>query len=231
MKFDKEIKEAIFLRRPNRFQSYVNLDGNEEFCHVPNTGRLREILIEGTKCIVRVENNPNRKTKFSLIGAYKNNTLINFDSQMPNKVVEEALYNKKIGKLKNYNIIEREKTYGKSRFDFRLSNSLGNTYFLEVKGVTLENNGIASFPDAKTERGARHLDELVLAKKEGFGAGIIFLVQLEGCKCFTPNTKMDPNFTKSLKKAKEDGVDIFAYDCKVLLDGIEINKKIKVEIE
>lgn len=228
MKFIKDTIIGKFLERPNRFIAYVDLDGEKVKCHVPNTGRLKEILIPGAKVILRIEDNPNRKTKYSLIAGYKDGRLINIDSQIPNKVIGEALNKGLIKELKEYNKISPEKTYNKSRFDFLLENHKGNKYFLEVKGVTLEHDFISSFPDAPTVRGRKHINELIDAKKEGYGAGIMFLIQMENMKAFTPATNKDPEFTKVLKKAKENGVDIFAYDTFVTEKSIDINKRIEI---
>lgn len=228
MIIEKNIKRAKFIRRPNRFQAYVKIDDEEIMVHVPNTGRCKEILIPGTIVILREENNPTRKTKYDLIGGYKNNKFINIDSQIPNKVVEEALILGNIEKLKKYNIIKREKTYGNSRFDFKLSNNLEEEYYLEIKGVTLEENRITKFPDAPTERGTKHILELIEVKKEGIGAGILFLIQMDDIKYFTPNTEMDKNFSEALVLANKEGVDIFAYECDVGEDFITLKKEVKI---
>jgi sugar fermentation stimulation protein A len=229
MIIQKKIVQARFIRRPNRFQGYVELDGEELMVHVPNTGRCREILIPGTTVILREETNPLRKTKFDLIAGYKGNMLINIDSQIPNAVVNEALFNKTIDALKIYKKIEREKTFGKSRFDFRLSNEVeGSEYYLEVKGVTYEKEGTAMFPDAPTERGSKHLMELVDVKRSGKGAGVLFLIQLEGVKTFKPYDDMDKIFGQALRFAAKNGVDVYAYECKVTEDSITMSKPIEV---
>ncbi|WP_288222303.1 DNA/RNA nuclease SfsA [uncultured Clostridium sp.] len=229
MKFEKNIFEGIFLNRPNRFNAKVILNNEEMVVHVPNTGRCREILIEGTKIFLREELNPNRKTKYDLIAAMKGDILINIDSQIPNKVVNEALQNKKIETLHKYSKINREKTFGKSRFDFKLSTEdEEEVYYLEVKGVTLEDNGHCKFPDAPTERGARHILELIEAKNQGYGAGILFLIQLDNVKTFSPNDDTDPEFSNALRLAKERGVDILAYNCTVDKNSIELNNKVDI---
>lgn len=228
MIFEKNIYEAIFLSRPNRFNANVLLNEEEIVVHVPNTGRCREILKEGTRVFLREENNPNRKTKYDLIAAYKGKVLINIDSQIPNKVVNEALLNKKIKNLLKYNIINREKTFGKSRFDFMLSTENDDKYYLEVKGVTLENEGMCKFPDAPTERGAKHILELIEAKKNGYGAGILFLIQLDNVTAFSPNDLTDYNFANSLRLAKDNGVDIMAYNCKVGKNFIELKEEVDI---
>ncbi|MEQ8156123.1 MAG: DNA/RNA nuclease SfsA [Clostridiaceae bacterium] len=230
MKFTDNIEKAIFIKRPNRFNAHVLLNGEEIVVHVPNTGRCREILIPDAKVILREGLNPNRKTRYDLIAAYKEDKLINIDSQVPNKVVKEALHRGFIEELKNYTVIESEKFYGKSRFDFRLSNSPEDLYYLEVKGVTLENFGEARFPDAPTERGARHVMELVDAKREGHGAGILFLIQMKEVISFSPNYDMDPAFGNAVKFAKENDVDIYAYNCQVTEESIEILKPVNIKL-
>lgn len=228
MIFDKETKVVEFVRRPNRFQGYVIIDGKEELVHVPNTGRCREILIPGCRVLIRAENGANRKTRFSLIGGYKNGKLINIDSQAPNKIVEEALINKKINGLESYTTICREKTFGNSRFDFRLTNDNGEEYYLEVKGVTLEEDGHSMFPDAPTDRGRKHLLELIEVKNSGKGAGVLFLIQMENIITFRPNEEMDKAFSDALIFAKSNGVDVFAYECNVGENFIELNDPVEV---
>lgn len=228
MKYNKEIIKAEFINRPNRFYSTVRVNEEEIKVHVPNTGRCKEILIPGCTVFLREETNPTRKTPYDLIAVYKGEKLISIDSHIPNKVIDEALKNKKVEGLEKYNNILREKTFGKSRFDFKLSTDEGEEYFLEVKGVTLEENGYSRFPDAPTERGARHLLELVEAKKQGYGAGVMFLIQLEDVNKFSPNDDRDKEFGEALRFAKENGVDIFAYNCIVTEEGIEINKPVDI---
>lgn len=219
---------AQFIRRPDRFQAYVNFEGEDLLVHVPNTGRCKEILIPGSTVLLREELNPSRKTLYDLIGAYKGNKIINIDSQIPNKVVAEALKDKKIEKLLRYNIIQREKTYGNSRFDFKLSNDRGEEYYLEVKGVTLEVDGKTMFPDAPTQRGRKHLLELIDAKKTGFGAGVIFLIQMSDIDSFTPYDDMDVAFGEALRLACKSGVDVFAYECEVGENFITLSKAVEV---
>ncbi|MBU5455983.1 DNA/RNA nuclease SfsA [Caproiciproducens sp. MSJ-32] len=229
MKYDKNIYEGIFINRLNRFNALVKLNNEEIVVHVPNTGRCREILREGVKVFLREELNPARKTKYDLIAAMKGDMLINIDSQIPNKVVNEALMTGKISPLKKYCKINKEKTFGKSRFDFKLSTEdEKEIYYLEVKGVTLEENGHCRFPDAPTERGRKHILELIEAKNQGYGAGVLFLIQLEDVKVFSPNDITDKKFAEALKLAKENFVDILAYNCKVYKDGIEIKEPISV---
>lgn len=229
MKINKSVTKALFIKRLNRFEASVKLNGEEIIVHVPNTGRCKEILIPESIVILRKEDNKSRKTKYDLIAVYKEDKLINIDSQIPNKVVYEALLNKKIDKLKDYTLVQREKTFGNSRFDFKLNDENEKEYYLEVKGVTLENNGNTMFPDAPTKRGKKHLMELIEVKKTGRGAGVLFLIQLSDAKKFSPNDEMDEAFGKALRKAYKNGVDVFAYECAVGEDYIELREKVKID--
>lgn len=231
MNIDKNVVSAEFINRPNRFQAYVKLNNEIIMVHVPNTGRCKEILIPKTTVILREENGINRKTKYDLIAGYKGDKLINIDSQIPNKLVHEALLLSKISKLKKFNTIEKEKKYGNSRFDFKLTDSNGKIYYLEVKGVTYEQNGNAKFPDAPTERGTKHLTELIDVKKDGMGAGVIFVLQMDNMKSFSPYDSMDFKFGEALRKAKESGVDIFAYECSLGEEFITISNEINIIIK
>jgi len=228
MLLNKRVFIAEFIIRINRFEAYVNLNGKELRVHVPNTGRCKEILIAGSTVFLREELNPSRKTLYDLIGVYKNNKIINIDSQIPNKVVDEALKNKKIQKLSKYNIIQREKAFRNSRFDFKLSNAIGEEYYLEVKGVTFEVDGNTMFPDAPTQRGKKHLLELIESKKIGFGAGVLFLIQMSNVNSFSPYDDMDKAFGDALRLASNNGVDIFAYECEVGEDFITLNKPVEI---
>jgi sugar fermentation stimulation protein A len=231
MDIEKNIRKAIFIRRPNRFQAYVDIDGEEVMIHVPNTGRCKEILTPGSTVILREEPNPLRKTPYDLIAGYKGDLLINIDSHIPNKVVEEALYSKKIPGLVSYDKIQREKTFGNSRFDFKLTESLmKDEYYLEVKGVTYESEGKVMFPDAPTERGARHLKELVDVMNSGRGAGVLFLIQLKGVSYFSPYDDMDKNFGNALRYAYNNGVQVYAYDCIVTERSITLNEPVEIRL-
>ena len=226
MKYNN-IKEAIFIKRPNRFIAHVLLGGKEEIVHVKNTGRCREILKEGTKVILEKSNNPNRKTAYSLIAAYKGNTLINIDSQIPNAVVFDGILNNKIELLSGVDYLKREVPYGNSRFDIYFERN-SRKGFIEVKGVTLEDNCIAMFPDAPTERGRKHLTEMAHAVSEGYEGYVIFLIQLKGVRYFTPNAEMDPLFAEALRFCTKKGVKALAYDCIVNEDEIVISNEVEV---
>ena len=221
----KNIVTACFLRRPNRFIAICEINGREEVCHVKNTGRCRELLVENAEVYLEKSDNPLRKTKYDLVGVRKNGILINMDSYAPNIVFGEFL---RVGNLFDYEIIKSEYKYKNSRFDFYIKEKNGRECFVEVKGVTLENDGVVMFPDAPTERGLKHINELISAVKEGFGAYIVFVIQMNGVKYFTPNKKMHPEFSEALKNAEKSGVKILAYDCNVTKDSMVINSPVKI---
>lgn len=227
MRYDR-IKKAIFLERPNRFIAHILVDGVEEICHVKNTGRCSELLYKGVTIYVQEHDNPKRKTRFSLIGVKKGNQLINMDSQAPNKVVEEWL---KAGNLfKDITRIRPETKYGDSRFDFYVETK-EKQVFIEVKGVTLEEEKIARFPDAPTERGLKHVHELIHCKKEGYEGYIIFVIQMKGIEWFEPNNRTQPEFGQALLQAQKEGVKILAVDCKVTEEQLIIDEYIPVKLE
>lgn len=229
MIYENMIK-ATFIKRPNRFIAHCIVNGKEEIVHVKNTGKCKELLVPGCTVYLQEHDNPNRKTKYSLITVIKDKRLINMDSQVPNKVAYEALVNKKIllpGLDEDITFIKGEKTYKSSRFDIYIETK-NKKAFVEVKGVTLEEDGIVLFPDAKTDRGVKHINELVEAKKDGYESYILFIIQMKGVKYFTPNIKMHKEFADALKNANLNGVNIIAYDCDVDYNYISINKKVNV---
>ena len=227
MKYER-IEIGRFIERPNRFIAYVEIAGKKETVHVKNTGRCAELLTPNASVYVQRAENPDRKTQWDLIGVKKGKRMINMDSQIPNKVVEEWI---KQGNLfPDAIVIRPEKTYRKSRFDLYVEEG-DRKIFVEVKGVTLEENGIVKFPDAPTERGIKHIEELCEATKEGYEAYIFFVIQMKGVRYFTPNMETQPAFGEALKRAKEQGVHVLAYDCKVGKDSIEIGKEVPVLLE
>lgn len=223
MRYDHVIT-GTFLERPNRFIAKVDVDGNIETCHVKNTGRCREILVKGCKVILSVSDNPERKTKYDVIAAYKGDRLINIDSQVPNAVAEECIPSLNI--IKGLRSIKREVTYGNSRFD--LFCEADTPAFVEVKGVTLEKNGIVMFPDAPTERGVKHLRELMECVKDGYDAYLFLLIQMSDVDYFTPNYDTHEEFGTVLKEASENGVHIIAYDSHVKEDSITVKDPVRV---
>lgn len=224
MKYER-IEAGKFLERPNRFIAHVEIAGQKEIVHVKNTGRCAELLIPGATVYVQRTDNPERKTQWDLIGVKKGKRMINMDSQIPNKVVEEWI--RKGNLFPNATLIKPETTYKKSRFDLYVEEG-NRKIFIEVKGVTLENDGVVKFPDAPTERGIKHLSELCEAVKDGYEAYVFFVIQMKGVKYFTPNMKTHAAFGEALQKAKEHGVNVLAYDCKVTKDSIEIEKEVPV---
>ena len=229
MNYNKVVK-AKFVERPNRFIAFCDIDGKIEKVHVKNTGRCRELLNDEAVVYLEESDNPNRKTKYSLIAVEKGSRLINMDSQVPNKVVYEGLVNKKIvlpGIDEEITFIKPEKTYNNSRFDIYLETK-SKKVFIEVKGVTLEEDNIVKFPDAKTERGVKHINELVEAKKDGYECYILFLIQMNNVLYFTPNNEMHKDLGDALINARNNGVGVLAYDSLVEFNSIIINKEIKV---
>lgn len=221
--------EARFLRRINRFTAFVELNGREEMVHVKNTGRCKELLLEGARVFLEEADKEGRKTKYSLIAVYKGDMLVNMDSQAPNQMAAEALAEGKIEEIGEVDFLKREVNYENSRFDlfYQKGEKKG---FIEVKGVTLEGNGIAKFPDAPTERGAKHLRELIKAKEEGYEAAALFVIQMKGVQEFRPNEERDKNFTAALKEAAKAGVKILAYDCRVQVGKVYIDQKVPVNL-
>lgn len=215
-----------FLARPNRFIAHVEIGGETEICHVKNTGRCRELLVPGAAVFCEVAQNPARKTKFDLIAVQKGNRLINMDSQAPNIAAGEWLKDGGLGILKN---LKAETFHGDSRFDFSFEKD-GKTCFLEVKGVTLETDGVCAFPDAPTVRGVKHLQGLTSAAKQGYGAYVLFVVQMAEVKYLHPNDSTDPAFGKALREAAVAGVQVLAMDCQVTKDSMEIGKPVPVKL-
>ena len=233
--FYTDIAVGTFLSRPNRFLAHVLLNGQEIVCHVKNTGRLRELLTPGISVAVQFHpgaKKMGRKTSYSLIGVLKEtmsgNLWVNIDSQAPNQAAWEWLSSGKgLPFCPRPANLKREVRFHDSRFD--LSFSYGNTpWFMEVKGVTLDVDGTAMFPDAPTERGVKHLEELILAQKDGYGASVLFVIQMKGISAFAPNRKTHPEFAQALSDAKDHGVHIWAYDCRVTADSMFIDRPIAV---
>ncbi len=222
------IIEGVFVSRQNRFIAIININGVQEVCHVKNTGRLRELLLPNAKVIVAVADNPNRKTKYDLIGVYKNDVLVNIDSQVVNKVFHEWIL------LSNYfiniKLVKPEYKYKDSRFDFYVEAD-NQKHLIEVKGVTLEVEGVAKFPDAPTLRGIKHINTLVESKKDGYIPHIAFVIQFKGANSFEPNAVTHSKFAQTLLYAKQSHIDIIALDCVITSNSIIADKFVDINIK
>lgn len=224
----ENIVTGQFKSRPNRFIAMVEIDGKIEKCHVKNTGRCRELLLPDVEVYLEKSGNPQRKTAYDLIGVKKGELLINMDSQAPNKAVKEWLEEEAY--FKHVTFIKPECKYGNSRIDFYLETEERRKIFIEVKGVTLEEEGIARFPDAPTERGIKHIQELQQAVAEGYEAYILFVIQMKEIRQFEPNDRTHQAFGDALREAQKHGVSILAYDCVVTRDSMRLDNPVKVQI-
>ena len=224
MFYEGNVLEATFVHRDNRFIARCLLGGKEVLVHVPNTGRCQELLLKGERCYLLESQNPKRKTRYSLIAINKAGRLINLDSGAPNKLVKEAGLARKIPFMDPASL-KSEVTFGHSRLDFADKAS-----YFEVKGVTLERKNLAAFPDAVTERGARHIQELVRSMDMGKKAHLIFVIQMEGVDLFSPNQAMDPFFAQTLEEAMDKGLGVHAYDCKVSPGEIHLNRQVPIQL-
>ena len=217
---------GVFLARPNRFIAHVEINGQNEIVHVKNTGRCRELLRVGAQVWCQKSDNPNRKTKYDLITVRKGDRLINIDSQAPNTAAKEWLLSGGLGEIQE---LKAESFHGDSRYDFSFWKD-GRPCFLEVKGVTLETDGVCAFPDAPTERGAKHLRGLTEAAKAGYGAYVLFVIQMADVAYLHPNDATDPNFGAALREAAAAGVQVLAMDCAVTVDSMTIRKPVTVKL-
>ena len=230
----QNICEGRFIERINRFVARVEIDGTEVRAHVKNTGRCRELLIPGVSVYLEDFSGRmgNRRLQYSLIGVRKGEILINMDSQAPNQAVKEAFGDRRLF-LPGFGLAEEirpETRYGESRLDFYIKNREGDSGLIEVKGVTLECGGVAKFPDAPTQRGIRHLEELMRAQKEGYYAGVLFIIQMKGVQVFRPNDRTHPQFGETLRKAEKQGVHILAFDCEVTERSMRVDARVSVEL-
>ena len=225
MQYDNMVP-GIFLARPNRFVAHIEIDGQVQVCHVKNTGRCRELLPVGAEVWCQESGNPNRKTKYDLIAVRKGQRIINMDSQAPNAAVKEWLLACGLGEIQN---LKAEARQGDSRFDFAFTKD-GRPCFLEVKGVTLEQDGICAFPDAPTERGAKHLRGLTALAREGYGAYVLFVIQMGDVRYLHPNDATDPDFGKALREAAAAGVQILAMDCCVSPERMELRSPVELRL-
>ena len=225
MRYENMVR-GEFVSRPNRFIAHVIIDGKEEICHVKNTGRCKELLVPGAVVWCQSWDNPNRKTKFDLIAVQKGERCINMDSQAPNAAAKEWLLAGGLGEIRE---LKGEYTHGDSRFDFSFIRD-EKRCFLEVKGVTLERDGVCAFPDAPTQRGAKHLRGLTALAREGYGAYVLFVIQMADVKYLHPNDATDPDFGAALREAADAGVTVLAVDCAVTADTMEIRLPVLVRL-
>ena len=225
MEYRKMVKGS-FLARPNRFIAHVDVGGREKVCHVKNTGRCRELLPVGAEVWCQEFDDPKRKTKYDLITVRKGERLINMDSQAPNKAAGEWLQAGGLGEISD---LRAETTHGDSRFDFSFEKD-GKICFLEVKGVTLENEGVCAFPDVPTVRGVKHLQGLTKAAGEGYGAYVLFVIQMENVKYLHPNDTTDPAFGDALREAANAGVTVLAMDCTVTENAMALRSPVEVRL-
>jgi len=224
----KDIRKGIFISRPNRFIAEVEIDGKKEICHVKNTGRCRELLTPGVTVYANYADNPARTTAYDLIAVYKGDILVNIYSCAPNLVFGEYVRQGKF--FDDVTYVKSEAKYGSSRFDFYVETAASKA-FVEVKGVTLEENGVAMFPDAPTEHGIKHLNELATCIAEGYDAYVVFVIQMKGVTSFTPNNKIHQAFGDTLAEATQAGVNVFAYDCIITPDSMVIDAPIPVPLK
>ena len=224
----RHIEQAVFLRRPNRFIAQVELNGREETVHVKNTGRCRELLIPGRAVWLEGSENPARKTKYDLVAVDKDGLLINMDAQAPNKVFAEWA---RAGRfVPGLTLLRPETVWGASRFDFYWEAG-ERRGFAEIKGVTLEENGLALFPDAPTERGVKHLRELAAATAAGYECAVCFVIQMKGCRAFCPNERTHPEFGAALRDASAAGVRVLAVDCAVTSESLTMENPVTVRLK
>jgi len=222
-----KVRQGRFLARPNRFIAHVELDGGTQVCHVKNTGRCRELLTPGAAVYLEESGNPARKTRYDLIGVEKGDLLINMDAQAPNRVFDEWARSGRF--LDGLTLLRPETVWGQSRFDFYWEAG-ERRGFVEVKGVTLEEDGVARFPDAPTLRGVKHLNELARAAGEGYEAAVCFVIQMKGPVRFEPNERTHPEFGQALRDAARAGVRVLAYDCRVTRDSLRLDAPVPVEL-
>ncbi len=226
------IHKARFLSRPNRFIAHVEVEGEQVVAHVKNTGRCRELLVPGTTVWLEKSDNPQRKTMYDLVMVEKvtdqGTLLVNMDSQAPNRIFREWVENGNF--RENLTLLRPETTWGNSRFDFYWEDAQGGKGFVEVKGCTLEEGGRCRFPDAPTERGVKHLEELMAAKAAGYEAAVFFVIQMEGMTEFSPNDATHPAFGEALRRAKAVGVEVLAYDCRVIPGQVELSQPVSLHL-
>ena len=219
--------EAVFEKRLNRFVAEVNQNGESVRCHVKNTGRLKELFVPGAICVLEIADNPNRATKYDLIGVYRDGILVNVDSQAPNAAAREWVQNGGLGQGVTY--VKPEYQWGNSRFDIYAERG-DERMLIEVKGVTLNVEGQARFPDAPTTRGVKHVQELIHARQQGYRCAIIFVIQMPDVLSFAPNDATHPEFGEALRQARRAGVEVHAVLCENTPDSMRMSVEIPVEL-
>lgn len=223
----QNIHKAVFLSRPNRFIARVLLEGEEVTVHVKNTGRCKELLVPGCTVYLEKSANPARKTLYDLVTVEKGERIINMDSQAPNRLFEE--WAREGHFVPGLTLLRPETTWGRSRFDFYWEAG-ERKGFVEIKGCTLEEDGWTYFPDAPTERGVKHLEELLQAKKQGYEAAVCFVIQMMDVRGFSPNDRTHPAFGQALRKAAAGGVEILAYECRVTPEEVYITREVRIKL-
>lgn len=221
-----QVIAGTFLSRPNRFIAHVEVDGQAVVAHVKNTGRCRELLVPGAAVYLQRSDNPERKTLYDLIAVEKGPLLINMDAQAPNQVFAEWA---RAGGLPGLTLLRPETSWGSSRFDFYWE-SAAEKGFVEVKGVTLEQDGGVYFPDAPTLRGVKHLKELIAARQQGYRAAVCFVIQMSGARFFSPNDRTHPAFGNTLRSAVQSGVEVLAYGCQVTPNTLRMDRPVEVRL-
>ncbi|MFC1999747.1 DNA/RNA nuclease SfsA [Chloroflexota bacterium] len=229
MRLAERMREATFISRQNRFACLVELSGHQETVYLANSGRLDSVLLPGHTVFLADRSSPSRRTQYDLVATDLNGTLVSVDSRVPGELVYKALLDGNMSPFERYSSVRREVPRGSSRLDFLLSNNHIQC-FVEVKSVTLVRQGKALFPDSPTLRGRRHLHTLIWARKDGYGAAIVFIVQREDVECFSPNDAVDAAFGHDLRAAQVHGVDIYAYRCRVTQGEIDLAGQIPIRL-
>ncbi|MFZ5634367.1 MAG: DNA/RNA nuclease SfsA [Bacillota bacterium] len=225
-----DLQEAVFVSRLNRFVAEIDLGGRRELAHVPSSGRMAELLYPGARIFVSTPAHPGAKLKYRILLADRGGNLVSVDSLLPNRLVYRALQRGSLPELSSYGVIRRESAFGHGRFDFFLGGDQGNGCYVEVKSVTLVEDGVALFPDAPSERGARHMAELTAARREGYRAVVLLVIQRDDAHCFKPNWGRDPQFSRELSRAAAAGVEVLARRCRVSSREVVMDGKVPVEL-
>lgn len=227
MKVSLMTVEATYLRRLNRFSCLVSLEGEDEVVYLPNSGRLKDVLVPGHVVLLTERAHAGRRTRYDITMACVGNHVVSVDSRVPAELFDEAIRGNRLAQFDDYSIVQREVAFCRSRLDFLLGGR-GHQCYVEVKSVTLVEGGRALFPDAPTERGRRHLEDLTRAKREGYDAAVVFIVQRQDAECFSPNDGVDPAFAVALRHASRRGVRVYCYGCRVNLEEIDIDGELAV---